>query len=51
MRIREAATCSFIVDQAVGREQGKIDWRKVWKSAKMAFKYQIPEENQVVVVR
>lgn len=38
---------SLIVDQVVRGETGEIEWGKVWKLAKMAFKYYVRGENKL----
>src|SRR5262245_35573841 len=38
---------NLIVDQVVRGEQGEIEWGKVWKLAKMAFKYYVRGENKL----
>ncbi len=38
---------SLIVDQVIRGESGEIDWGKVWKLAKMAFKYYVNGENKL----
>ena len=38
---------SLIVDRMVRGEQGEIEWGKVWKLAKMAFKYYVSGENKL----
>jgi predicted unusual protein kinase regulating ubiquinone biosynthesis (AarF/ABC1/UbiB family) len=38
---------SLIVNQVVRGEKGNIEWEKVWKLAKMAFKYYIRGENKL----
>jgi predicted unusual protein kinase regulating ubiquinone biosynthesis (AarF/ABC1/UbiB family) len=38
---------SLIVDRVVRGEKGEIEWGKVWKLAKMAFKYYVSGENKL----
>jgi predicted unusual protein kinase regulating ubiquinone biosynthesis (AarF/ABC1/UbiB family) len=38
---------SLIVDQVIRGESGDIEWGKVWKLAKMAFKYYVRGENKL----
>lgn len=38
---------SLIVNQVVRGEKGNIEWEKVWKLAKMAFKYYVRGENKL----
>ena len=38
---------SLIVDQMIRGETGNIEWAKVWKLAKMAFKYYVRGENKL----
>ena len=38
---------SLIVDRVVRGEEGNIEWGKVWKLAKMAFKYYVRGENKL----
>jgi predicted unusual protein kinase regulating ubiquinone biosynthesis (AarF/ABC1/UbiB family) len=38
---------SLIVDRVVRGETGEIEWGKVWKLAKMAFKYYVKGENKL----
>ena len=38
---------SLMVDRVVRGEEGNIEWGKVWKLAKIAFKYYVPGENKV----
>jgi len=38
---------SLIVDQVIRGERGEIEWGKVWKLAKMAFKYYVNGENKL----
>ena len=38
---------SLIVDRVVRGESGEIEWGKVWKLAKMAFKYYVKGENKL----
>jgi len=38
---------SLIVDQMIRGEKGNIEWEKVWKLAKMAFKYYVRGENKL----
>ncbi len=38
---------SLIVDQVIRGESGEIEWGKVWKLAKMAFKYYVNGENKL----
>jgi predicted unusual protein kinase regulating ubiquinone biosynthesis (AarF/ABC1/UbiB family) len=38
---------SLIVNQVVRGEKGNIEWDKVWKLAKMAFKYYMRGENKL----
>jgi hypothetical protein len=35
------------VDRIVNGETGNIEWAKVWKLAKMAFKYYAKGENKL----
>ena len=38
---------SLIVDRVIRGESGEIEWAKVWKLAKMAFKYYVRGENKL----
>jgi predicted unusual protein kinase regulating ubiquinone biosynthesis (AarF/ABC1/UbiB family) len=38
---------SLIMDRVIRGEQGNIEWEKVWKLAKMAFKYYVRGENKL----
>lgn len=38
---------SLIVDRVIRGETGEIEWGKVWKLAKMAFKYYVNGENKL----
>jgi predicted unusual protein kinase regulating ubiquinone biosynthesis (AarF/ABC1/UbiB family) len=38
---------SLIVDRVIRGESGDIEWGKVWKLAKMAFKYYVRGENKL----
>jgi predicted unusual protein kinase regulating ubiquinone biosynthesis (AarF/ABC1/UbiB family) len=38
---------SLILDKVIRGEQGNIEWEKVWKLAKMAFKYYVRGENKL----
>jgi predicted unusual protein kinase regulating ubiquinone biosynthesis (AarF/ABC1/UbiB family) len=38
---------SLIVDRVIRGESGEIEWGKVWKLAKMAFKYYVRGENKL----
>jgi len=38
---------SLIVNQVIRGEKGNIEWDKVWKLAKMAFKYYMAGENKL----
>jgi predicted unusual protein kinase regulating ubiquinone biosynthesis (AarF/ABC1/UbiB family) len=38
---------SLIVDRVVRGDSGEIEWGKVWKLAKMAFKYYVRGENKL----
>jgi predicted unusual protein kinase regulating ubiquinone biosynthesis (AarF/ABC1/UbiB family) len=38
---------SMIVNQVIRGEKGDIEWGKVWKLAKMAFKYYVRGENKM----
>ena len=38
---------SLILNQMVRGEKGNIEWEKVWKLAKMAFKYYVKGENKL----
>jgi len=38
---------SLIIDRVIRGEQGNIEWEKVWKLAKMAFKYYVRGENKL----
>ena len=38
---------SLIVDRVIRGESGEIEWAKVWKLAKMAFKYYVSGENKL----
>ena len=37
----------LIFDQLIRGEKGQIEWGKVWKLAKMAFKYYVKGENKL----
>ncbi|HJZ67686.1 MAG TPA: AarF/ABC1/UbiB kinase family protein [Blastocatellia bacterium] len=37
----------LIADQVIRGEKGNIEWEKVWKLAKMAFKYYVRGENKL----
>jgi hypothetical protein len=37
----------LIIDQVIRGEKGNIEWEKVWKLAKMAFKYYVRGENKL----
>lgn len=38
---------SLLVDRVIRGESGEIEWGKVWKLAKMAFKYYVNGENKL----
>jgi hypothetical protein len=38
---------SMLVNQLVRGEEGNIEWGKVWKLAKMAFKYYVRGEHKL----
>ena len=38
---------SLLVDRMIRGESGEIEWGKVWKLAKMAFKYYVSGENKL----
>jgi predicted unusual protein kinase regulating ubiquinone biosynthesis (AarF/ABC1/UbiB family) len=38
---------SLIMDKVIRGDQGNIEWEKVWKLAKMAFKYYVRGENKL----
>jgi predicted unusual protein kinase regulating ubiquinone biosynthesis (AarF/ABC1/UbiB family) len=38
---------NLIVNQLIRGESGDIEWGKVWKLAKMAFKYYVRGENKM----
>jgi len=37
----------LIMDQMIRGEEGNIEWGKVWKLAKLAFKYYVSGENKL----
>jgi len=38
---------SLVVHRVVRGEEGNIEWGKVWRLAKMAFKYYVRGENKL----